>query len=195
MISRETNENIRYQSNLSRRRLLPMAALGIPSVAAGLGNLSLAHGQNRAGSPPLRRCQPPGMQRSALLDDPRQCLVFTRTGRQGGPGPRSVCRFCRPFGELFRGPDDKIKDITSGPGRSRRTGRLRRGRISGPAQPELPVSPDWSPVNHYGGYDQARDHHRHPTASAPLVSQTATSNNHHLHGPHSHTTVLSANGP
>ena len=42
--------------------------------------------------------------------------------------------------------------------------------------PELPVSPDWSPVKHYGGY------RRGPSVKSAATSQTASHSSHHERG-------------
>jgi hypothetical protein len=61
--------------------------------------------------------------------------------------------------------------------------------------PELPVSPDWSPVKNFGGYYHA-DHHRsaHVLASAAAVTNKQVKAEGHSPG-HGHPhTVLSENG-
>jgi hypothetical protein len=44
------------------------------------------------------------------------------------------------------------------------------GEFSSLAPPELPVSPDWSPVNQYGGYTQTEEQSTVETATSHAMS-------------------------
>jgi hypothetical protein len=58
--------------------------------------------------------------------------------------------------------------------------------------PQLPVSPDWSPVGEYGGYYNAQQRRKNPTsvlAASLLLSRPNSVSQGHEH--HHHTTVFS----
>jgi hypothetical protein len=62
--------------------------------------------------------------------------------------------------------------------------------------PELPVSPDWSPVGKYGGYYNAQQHRENPAltvAASSLLSKPNSVSQVHEH--HHHTTIFGDKSP
>lgn len=97
--------------------------------------------------------------------------------------------------DYFSVPDENIKNITS-------VMTVTSGKIVYASSeykkyspPELPVSPDWSPVKKFGGYYHA-DHNRSAHLLASAAAATSKQVNAEIHSPghgHQHT-VLSENG-
>ena len=113
---------------------------------------------------------------------------------KGTLAPGQYADFALLSADYFGVPDEKIKDITS-------VLTVLGGRIvhaaaefQALAPPELPVSPDWSPVGHYGGYYQAQEGRRHAAMLSAAASHGQTGSGHRLHDHHSHPTILSENG-
>jgi hypothetical protein len=76
----------------------------------------------------------------------------TEDGKKGALAPGQLADLAVLSADYFSIPDEEIKDLES-------VLTIVGGRVvyatqehASLAPPELPVSPDWSPVAHYGGY-------------------------------------------
>jgi hypothetical protein len=76
-------------------------------------------------------------------------------GRKGRIAVGHLADFIVPSGDFFRVPEDDIKDLVSD--LTVVGGRIVHGAgdFAGHAPPQPKASPDWSPINHYGGYQQS----------------------------------------
>lgn len=75
-------------------------------------------------------------------------------GCKGQIAVGQLADFIVPSGDFFRVPEDEIQDLVSE--LTVVGGRIVHGAgdFAEHAPPQLKASPDWSPVNHYGGYQQ-----------------------------------------
>ena len=81
-------------------------------------------------------------------------------GRKGRIAVGQLADFMVPSGDFFRVPEDDIKDLVSE--LTVVGGRIVHGAgdFAGHAPPQPKASPDWSPINHYGGYQHSPEAQR-----------------------------------
>ena len=78
----------------------------------------------------------------------------TEEGKKGSIAPGQLADFAVLSADYFSVPDEEIKRLESVLTMVGGKVVYAAGEFSKLAPPPLPVSPDWSPVKHYGGYQQ-----------------------------------------
>jgi predicted amidohydrolase YtcJ len=116
----------------------------------------------------------------------------TEEGKKGSIAPGQLADLAVLSADYFSIPDEQIKGLESvltvvG-------GRVvyGAGEFAGLNPPPPPASPDWSPVNHYGGYARAGVARG---AAAERLSRRSIHNHVHALGAKAHRWVLGESGP
>jgi hypothetical protein len=81
----------------------------------------------------------------------------TEEGKKGAIAPGQLADLAVLSADYFSIPDEEIKGLESVLTMVGGKVVYASGEFSKLAPPPLPVSPDWSPIKHYGGYQQPLD--------------------------------------